>query len=161
VKKIKPVGIAVIELRLTEGISQSVSHKKIPLNKFFLKFRGNFLKAFRVDLKAYLGLVSPITNTAPPLYGKIDAGFRVILLHGYTYFLVITTMNQYCGSRHICNIKELQGLYQLHTAYKMWSDPKYLLNTLWKHKCLWVLNCLDCMKENPATITTSIQETIY
>ena len=42
-EKIKPVAIAVIELRLTEVISQSVrqsvsqavSHKKIPLNNFF------------------------------------------------------------------------------------------------------------------------------
>ena len=38
-EKIKPVAIAVIELRLTEGISQAVSqavsHKKIPLNNFF------------------------------------------------------------------------------------------------------------------------------
>ena len=54
-EKIKPVAIA--ELCLTEGISQVVSHKKIPLNNFFLKFRGNFLKVFRVDLNAYLGLV--------------------------------------------------------------------------------------------------------
>ena len=57
-EKIKPVAIAVIELRLTEGISQSgrqsvrqsvsqaVSHKIIPLNKLFFKFHGNFLKHF-------------------------------------------------------------------------------------------------------------------
>jgi len=48
-EQIKPVAIAVIKLCLTEGISQlAVSQRKIPLNKF----RGNFLKAFRVDLKA-------------------------------------------------------------------------------------------------------------
>ena len=58
-KKIKPVAIAVIELCLTEDISQAVSHKKIPLNNFFFKFPGNFLKAFQFDLKAYLGLVLP------------------------------------------------------------------------------------------------------
>ena len=57
-EKIKPVALAVIELCLTEGISQSVSQKKIPLN-FFFKFRSNFLKAFQVDLKACLGLVLP------------------------------------------------------------------------------------------------------
>jgi len=44
---------------LTEGISQAVSQKKIPLNKYFLKFHGNFLGAFLVDLKACLGLVLP------------------------------------------------------------------------------------------------------
>jgi len=32
-EKIKPVALAVGGLRLTEGISQAVSHKKIPLNK--------------------------------------------------------------------------------------------------------------------------------
>ena len=34
-EKIKPVALAVINLCLTEGISQAVSQKKIPLNKFF------------------------------------------------------------------------------------------------------------------------------
>jgi len=62
-EKIKPVALAVIELCLTEGISQAVSQavsqKKIPLNNFFLKFCGNFLRTFWVDLKAYLGLVLP------------------------------------------------------------------------------------------------------
>ena len=58
-EKIKPVALAIIELCLTEGISQAVSHKKIPLNKFFFKFHGNFLKAFQVNLKVYLGLVLP------------------------------------------------------------------------------------------------------
>jgi len=43
---------------MSEGISQAVIHKKIPLNNFF-KFYGNFLEAFQVDLKAYLGLVLP------------------------------------------------------------------------------------------------------
>jgi len=54
-EKIKPVALAVIELCLTEGISQAVSLKKVPLNKYCLKFRGNFLKAFQVDPKACLG----------------------------------------------------------------------------------------------------------
>ena len=57
-EKIKPVALAVIELCLSEGISQSVS-RKFHFNKLFLKFRSNLLKAFQVDLKAFLGLVLP------------------------------------------------------------------------------------------------------
>ena len=38
-KKIKPVALAIIELRFSEGISQSVTYsvnqQKIPLNKIF------------------------------------------------------------------------------------------------------------------------------
>ena len=59
---------------------QSVTHSastKISLNNFS-KFYGNVLKAFQVDLKAWFYL----TNTAPSSSGKIEAGFRVILLCG-------------------------------------------------------------------------------
>ena len=61
-EKINLVALAIIEFRLSEGISQSVSQLlsqsvEIPLNKKILKFRSNLLKAFRVDLKACLGLV--------------------------------------------------------------------------------------------------------
>ena len=60
-KKIKPVALADIELRLSEGISQlptySVSRKFRRIKK--LKFRSNLLKAFQVDLKVCLGLVLP------------------------------------------------------------------------------------------------------
>ena len=62
-EKIKPIALAVIELRLSEDISQLLtyllSQYKIPLNELFLKFHSNLLKAFQVDLKACLGLVSP------------------------------------------------------------------------------------------------------
>jgi len=59
-EKIKPVAVAVIKLCLSEGIRQLVSQSvKILLSKKFLKFRGNFLKAFQVNLKTYLGLVLP------------------------------------------------------------------------------------------------------
>jgi len=44
-EKIKLIALAIIKICLSEG-SQSVSRKKIQLNKFFLKFRGNFLKEF-------------------------------------------------------------------------------------------------------------------
>ena len=60
-EKIKPVALAVIELCLSEGISQllaySVSRKFCQI--IFFKFRSNLLKAFRVNLKACLGLVLP------------------------------------------------------------------------------------------------------
>ena len=72
-KKNKPVALAVIELRLSEGISQSITQsvsysvsqllsqsvtRKVLFDNFF-KFRSNLLKAFRVGLKACLGLVLP------------------------------------------------------------------------------------------------------
>ena len=55
-ENIKPVALAIIKLCLSEGIRQSL---EIPLNKLFLKFRSNLLKASQVDLKACLGLVLP------------------------------------------------------------------------------------------------------
>ena len=36
-ENINPVALAVIELRLSEGISQSVSQSEIPLNNYFKK----------------------------------------------------------------------------------------------------------------------------
>jgi len=48
-EKIKLMVLAVIELCLSEGISQAV---KILRNKKFLEFRSNFLKEFLVNLKA-------------------------------------------------------------------------------------------------------------
>ena len=61
VKKIKPVALGVIELCLSEGISQLLSQLLIQslLIKFILKFCSNLLKVFRVNLKACLGLVLP------------------------------------------------------------------------------------------------------
>ena len=57
-EKIKPVALAVIELRLSEGIRQSVS-RKFCLKYIYLKSRSNLLKAFQVNLKACLSLVLP------------------------------------------------------------------------------------------------------
>ena len=79
-EKIKPLALAVIELCLSEGNSQSLSQQKILLNKK-IKFRSNLLKAFWIDLKACLCLVLP-TNTASLSSGKIEAGFWVMLFHG-------------------------------------------------------------------------------
>ena len=58
-EKIKPVALAIIELCLSEGISQSVQSVENSIDKIFLKFCSNLLKAFWVDLKACLGLVLP------------------------------------------------------------------------------------------------------
>ena len=61
-EKIKPVALAVIELCLSEGISQSVTQsvtRKFCLINSLLKFHINLLKVFRVNLKACLGLVLP------------------------------------------------------------------------------------------------------
>jgi len=66
-EKIKPVAIAIVELRESEGIRQAVSRSvKVSLNNFFKKFCSNFLKAFRINLKAFLGLVF-LTYTATSL----------------------------------------------------------------------------------------------
>ena len=63
-EKIKPVALAVIKLRLSEGISQSVSQKILfniyiyfKFHSNLLKFHSNLLKVFRGNLKACLGLV--------------------------------------------------------------------------------------------------------
>ena len=69
-EKIKPVALAIIELCLSEGISQSLE------NSFFIKtFYSNLLKVFRVNLKACLGLVFYLTATASSLSGKSEADF--------------------------------------------------------------------------------------
>ena len=57
-EKLKPVALAIIELRLSEGISQSVS-LSVENSVVFFKSRSNLLKTFWVNLKACLGLVSP------------------------------------------------------------------------------------------------------
>ena len=54
-KKIKFVALAVTELCLSDGISQSVTTLYI----YFFKFCSILLKTFQVDLKACLGLVLP------------------------------------------------------------------------------------------------------
>ena len=60
-EEIKPVAIAIIELRLSESIisqsiSLSISQQK---NVKFLKFHNNLMQQFRVDLKTFLGLAMP------------------------------------------------------------------------------------------------------
>ena len=62
-KKIKPVALAqllssytCLKASVSQSVTYIVSHQKILFNK---NFHGNLLKAFRVDLKAFLGLVLP------------------------------------------------------------------------------------------------------
>ena len=81
-EKIKPV--AIIELHLSEGSSQCVSQllsqsltRKFHL-MFCFKFHSNLLKAFRVNLKAFLGLVLPNSS----LSGKVRLVFsKLIFFH--------------------------------------------------------------------------------
>ena len=58
-EEMKSVAKAIIELCLSEGISQSVSQQKNLLNKKFKKFHNNLMQRFRVDLKTFLGLAMP------------------------------------------------------------------------------------------------------
>ena len=65
-EEIKPIDLVVIELCLSEGISQSVSQSDIisqsvekSVKFFFFKFHNNFMQRFRVDLKTFLGLAMP------------------------------------------------------------------------------------------------------
>ena len=52
--KIKSTALAVIELRLSEGISKYVNQKKNPLR--FLKFLNYVMEEFRIDLNTFFGL---------------------------------------------------------------------------------------------------------
>jgi len=88
VKKIKPVALAM------QLVSQSVSQEKILLNNSFFKFRSNFLKAFRVDLKGCLGLVLP-NQCCPIVIRKIVSDFRLWFI---LIIFFVFTMNHYCGS---------------------------------------------------------------
>ena len=57
-EEIHPVALAIIELRLSEGIvSQSVENS-VKLKKKF-KFHINLVEGFMVDLKTLLGLAMP------------------------------------------------------------------------------------------------------
>jgi len=57
---IKPVALTIVEFYASLKASGSLLvSQKIPLNRKFLKFCSNLLKAFRVDLKTFLGLVLP------------------------------------------------------------------------------------------------------
>jgi len=69
-KKIKPVALAIVELRKSEGIRQFVSQCKILLNNYFFKFCSKFLKGFQVNLKAYWAYFY-LTNAAPSSSRKI------------------------------------------------------------------------------------------
>jgi len=52
-EEIKPTTLVVIELCLSEGVSQSVE------KSVYLKFHSNLMQKFRVNLKEFLGLAMP------------------------------------------------------------------------------------------------------
>ena len=54
-----------------QSVSQSVSQSGSPIGR---KFCGNLLKAFRINPKAYFGLVLPALSSS----GNIGAGFLVM-----------------------------------------------------------------------------------
>ena len=59
-EEIRPIALAVIELPLSEGISQSDSQLvEKSVKRKFLKFHNNLIQRFRVDLKTFLGLAIP------------------------------------------------------------------------------------------------------
>ena len=93
-EKIKLITLAIIELRLSEGIiqsvRQSVSHQKILFNNL-KKF---LLKAFQADLKACLGLVLP-SQYCLIVVRKIETGFWVMFFMGHTYSFVVPTIQYY------------------------------------------------------------------
>ena len=55
-EEIKPATLVIIELCLSEGISQSVENS---VTKKFFKFHINLVEWFMVDLKKFLGLAMP------------------------------------------------------------------------------------------------------
>ena len=72
-KKIKGVAFVINELRLSEGIIESVSYSVS--HSLENKLRSNFLKAFQVDLKSFW----VVTNADILSYGKTKADFWMIL----------------------------------------------------------------------------------
>ena len=119
IEKIKPVALAVTELRLSEGISQSVayliSQQKIPLNKLFFKFRSNLLKLFQVDLKACLGLVLPNQYCLIIIRGNRGCFFGDIILSAtptplwsllYTTIIVYDIFKKYTTVSCMCLFKK-------------------------------------------------------
>ena len=57
-EEIKPVAIAIIELRLSEHISQLFS-QSVENSVKFLKFHINLVEGFMVDLMTFLSFVMP------------------------------------------------------------------------------------------------------
>jgi len=58
-KKFKPVALAIVELRESGRRAGRQLVSQLVENSFFFKFCSNFLKVFRINLKAFLGLVLP------------------------------------------------------------------------------------------------------
>jgi len=63
-EEIKPIALVVIELHLSEGVSQSIGWSvgqsvEILLHKKFLKFYINLREGFMIDLKTFLSFFMP------------------------------------------------------------------------------------------------------
>jgi len=75
-EKINLVALVIIELYLTEGISQAVSQKKIPLNKIFLKILWKLFERILDQSESVFGL----SFTKPIMFhrhlGKLRLVFR-------------------------------------------------------------------------------------
>ena len=125
-EKIKPVALAVIELRLSEGISQSVTQSvsysvsqllsqsaENSIKYFFFKFCSNLLKMFGVDLKTLVWAYFYLTTTASSLSGKIEAAVWVMLSCGPRLLLCgpYYTVLSYCMIKYI---KILSFIVKLH-----------------------------------------------
>jgi len=67
----KLIVLTIIELCLSEGISQSVGQS---VEKEHSKFCSNFLIAFCINLKAYVGLVLP-NQYCPIVISEIENDF--------------------------------------------------------------------------------------
>ena len=81
----QPVALTIIKLHQSKGIqlhSQFVSQSVSQQISNFLKFCGNFLKAFLVDLKVQMVL----TNTAPSSSRLV---FGLFYFVGHSYFFVV------------------------------------------------------------------------
>ena len=91
-------------LRLSEAISYSVSQSVT--RKFHLiviKFHSNLLKAFRVDLKAFLGLVLPNQYCLIVIREKWGWFFWVMFIHVSSLHLCVPyyTVLSYCMIFHL------------------------------------------------------------
>jgi len=58
-EEIRSVALVIVELQKSEGISQASRQAVENSIKYFFKYCYNFLKAFRINLKAFLGSVLP------------------------------------------------------------------------------------------------------
>ena len=91
--KIESIPLAIVELHLSEDVSQSDSQSvKNSVNKLFKKFHSSCFKTFQANFKAYwLCFTQPILP-----YGYFRNSwlvFRLYYLVGHAHFFVVLLMN--------------------------------------------------------------------